>query len=534
MDNNFKKFKNKLMIEHLLKAILFGITGGLSASSISLITSCAAGALLNPMAHVGIGLTGFVATALSYFFVKKPSDKKIAARMDAAFQGNEKYLTMVEYQDKEGLIIEKQREDAQQELRKKSQKALPLKLSVWSIPALILAGGFFTASCFTPQIKQAIENNIPADNPFDDIHNDINNGGADDGLKDDLNDIIDKVEDDINNGKDPDVVINDAKDAIDDAVDNANSKEEIGDELIKSEDPLLKELGEAIKAGDQERVDKALQAIYDDLSNYSGYKLANRLEAIADEIDKALNRSGIPEGDPLRDDLQKLADKFREIAKALKDGLDNGEDNSDQAKDDIKDAVDEAKEDINKDLDQQNKNQEAGDKTKEDLDKLKDPEKKPGDQNDQDKEKEPGSDDGEQNDQDQSNNDQSGDQGGNNQDSQDGSASGDGENKNSGEGEGNGNNDGDDSSGDATGDGKGDGKGESHEGENQGGNGAGTGTPDAEKKDKIYTGDGYSEYDDAIGGYYNDAVNEADGELDSDVDDYFDIIYGNGDSGTNP
>ena len=508
MSDNFKKFKNKLIREHLLKTILFGITGGLAASSISLVTSCATGSFLNPMAHIGIGLAGFVVTALSYFFTKKPSDKKIAARMDAAFQGNEKYLTMVEYQDKKGLIIEKQREDAKQELEKRSPKALPLKLSVWNIPALILAGGFFTASCFAPQIKQVIENNIPADNPFDDIHNDINSGGADDGLKDDLNDIINKVEDDINNGKDPDEVIDDAKDAIDDAVDNVNSKEEIGDELIKSEDPLLKELGEAIKAGDQERVDKALQAIYVDLSDYSGYKLANRLEAIADEIDKALNCSGIPDGDPLRDDLQKLADKLREIAKALKDGLDNGEDNSDQAKDDIKDAVDEAKEDINKDLDQQNKNQEAGETAKDALDQMKDPTQNGQNGNSEDQEGSggQGSGEGEGGSGEQGSGEQgSGGQGSGNQ----GNSGNNGNNGSNGSNGGNGVQD-----GDPTGEGA----------------GGGDGSVKYPGNDHVYTDQGDTKYGDVIDGSNGDAQDDCDQNGDDDINaalkDYFDELYG--------
>ena len=503
MANHFDKFKKKVQREHLVKSLICSLVGGLVVAGVSIMSFALGGVKVNPTVHVAFGVVAAGAVFALFYKFAKPSDKKIAARMDAAFQGNEKYLTMVEYQDKEGLIIEKQREDAQQELEKKSPKALPLKLSVWNIPALILAGGFFTASCFTPQIKQVIENNIPADNPFDDIHNDINSGGADDGLKDDLNDIINKVEDDINNGKDPDEVIDDAKDAIDDAVDNVNSKEEIGDELIKSEDPLLKELGEAIKAGDQERVDKALQAIYVDLSNYSSYKLANRLEAIADEIDKALNRSGIPEGDPLRDDLQKLADKLREIAKALKDGLDNGEDNSDQAKDNIKDAVDEAKEDINKDLDQQNKNQEAGETAKDALDQMKDPTQngQNGNSGDQEGSGEQGSGEGEGGSGEQG----SGGQGSGNQ----GNSGNNGNNGSNGSNGGNGVQD-----GDPTGEGA----------------GGGDGSVKYPGNDHVYTDQGDTKYGDVIDGSNGDAQDDCDQNGDDDINaalkDYFDELYG--------
>lgn len=82
MDNNFKKFKRKLTREHLLKAILFGTAGGLTASSIFMIASDAASVFLNSMVHIGTGLAGFAAATLSYFFAKKPSDKKNVRRLN--------------------------------------------------------------------------------------------------------------------------------------------------------------------------------------------------------------------------------------------------------------------------------------------------------------------------------------------------------------------------------------------------------------------------------------------------------------------
>lgn len=524
MDNNFKKFKRKLTREHLLKAILFGITGGLSASSISLITSCATGAFLNPMAHIGIGLASLVATTLSYFFAKKPSDKKIAARMDAAFQGNEKYLTMVEYQDKEGLIIEKQREDAQQELEKKSPKALPLKLSVWNIPALILAGSFFTASCFTTQIKEAIHESTHRPDPdewndktselIDRIQESIDeNDKIDSSLQDEFDDILKDLESDLKDDVDTDSrqdKIDNAKDKVDEAVDNANSKEEIGDALENSEDDALKKLGEAIKEGDNEKIQEALDELNNELQNLNGQELVDKLNQIADEIRDALKESQIPEGDELRDALNDLADQLEQIADELQQQIDeqqqqageSGESSSDQqggqqggqsgesssegqqqgstpaddqAKEDAEEAIDEAGEKIKDAVNQQNQNEQAGESTKDQMDQLKDPS--------------------------QSQEGQEGQQGQQGQQGQEGEGEGQGQGQSSSSGEGSGS-----------------------------GAGAGSGGTSYGSNDNIFTENGDSHYGDVINEYLNEANDDAKGNDDQDladaIDDYFKDLFG--------
>ena len=557
MSDNFKKFKNKLMREHLLKAILFGTAGGLVASSISLITSGAVGASLHPMIHIGIGLAGFAATTLSYFFAKKPKDKNIARRLDKDLELHEKVSTMVEFQDQSSLLIDKQRSDAKEKLENKKNAKLPFRLAVFNIPALVISAALFTGSLFTPQIKNVIDQITenrpgPSDEDFDHAHENVDNSGAEDSVKDDIHDVINGVEEGIQNGKDPDQAIEDGKNEIDKIVDDANTSDEIGDALSKSEDPLLKELGEAIKAGDKDRVNAALDAIYESLAKLSGNTLANRLDEIANEIERALADSKIPEGDDLRDSLQKLADRFREIAAALRQGLEDGKDEteaSDEAKEDIKDATDDAKKEVGDALDQEKENEKAGEQAKDDLENMKDPNKK-----DPNGEKEPGKDGeqdptgdeepkpGDENQDEQENNqnqDQNSNQGESNK-NEDGDADGNGGSNN--ENEGNGNSDSNDpsnSDGDATGDGNSSGKGEDNGGSKPGGSGAGGGTGDQEKgpSDVIFTGDEYKDIGDVIDDAKNDAVNDAidSGDpLDEDIEDYFDIIYGNGDSGTNP
>ena len=52
-------------------------------------------------------------------------------------------------------------------------------------------------------------------------------------------------------------------------------------------------------------------------------------------------------------------------------------------------------------------------------------------------------------------------------------------------------------------------------------------------KDDADTDSHHDKIDDAKNDAVNDAIDSGD-PLDEDIEDYFDIIYGNGDSGTNP
>ncbi len=544
MNEQFNKFKKKLMIEHGVKSALVGLIAGFLGSGISMFIFGFTGTKFIWWVHVLIGAALFLAFGIAFFFWKKPTDAKIAARMDRDMGLQEKIATMVEFQDESSLLIDKQREDAMENLSTKTTKNVPFKLAVFTLPILALSAAVFTSSFFAPKIAEStgiIDNGKKTDQPIenvdkattdiiDDIHNQINKSDADDSLKDDLNKILDDLErelegdDDVDSRKDK---IDAAKDKMDEALDKANSKEEIGDALQDQDNDALKELGEAIVAGDEDKINEALEKLKEQLGELSGQEKADAMKEIADEINSALEKSEIPEGDALRDALKELADQFDEEAKKLEEELkkNEGSENqeaadqqaSDSAQQGAESAIDQAGEKINQAVQQQKENEDAVNKAKEEMDQLENP-KEEEDQFEKDEEEK----DDQEND-DQNNDDQNDD----NQDSDDSQDSGDDSQQGGSQsGQQSGSQSGSSSSGSQSGS-------SSQGGQTGDGSGSGNGNTNFPSNDHVYTGgdDGDKKYSDVVDDYNADAKDDAknNGDDSGDVDDYFDYLYGNGD-----
>lgn len=531
-NEGFARFKKKLLREHRIKSLLFGVAGGLAGAAISI----AACRFANPSAMVYAApiatAAGLAAAFAAAYFIKKPTDKKIAARLDKELNLQEKVSTRVEFEGKDGVILNKQREDATVKLDEKPVKAVQRKLASVTIPVLVVAAGLFAGSFFMPNIAQFpshIKDSINGSN-IDSVDSavrviassakkNIDDIDPDTDVNDKIDQIIDRVQNDLDGETDENKrndIVENGKDDIDKIVDDANSKDEIGDELVNSDDDALKLLGEAIKEGDEDKITVALGLLKTELNELSGQKLVDKLHAIAAEIRKALENSQIPEGDPLRDALKKLADEFDKEADELQKNLDNGQDTSDQTKDNLDQKIDEANKDINDSINQQNKNQAAGDAAKDALDQMKDPTQNGQNGNSGDQEGsgeqgsgEQGSGAGEGGSGEQGSGEQGSDgQGSGNQ----GNSGNNGNNGSSGSGDGNGIQD-----GDKTGEGA----------------GGGSGSIDGLGNDHVYTDQGDTKYGDVIDGSNGEAQDDCDKNGDDDINaalkDYFDELYGDKD-----
>ena len=89
-NEGFARFKKKLLREHRIKSLLFGVAGGLAGAAISI----AACRFANPSARVYAApiatAAGLAAAFAAAYFIKKPTDKKIAARLDKELNLQEK------------------------------------------------------------------------------------------------------------------------------------------------------------------------------------------------------------------------------------------------------------------------------------------------------------------------------------------------------------------------------------------------------------------------------------------------------------
>ena len=140
MGNNFKKIKVKFIVESLLIALFISILLGLLISSILVLTYKQLGLeydiLLFVLCSVGVFLVSFIDS----FIILKPNDIKVAKRIDKQMNLKEKISTMLEYEDKEGYIITKQREDAANKLNNLSVKKIKMHFNKYLLilPLIVL------------------------------------------------------------------------------------------------------------------------------------------------------------------------------------------------------------------------------------------------------------------------------------------------------------------------------------------------------------------------------------------------------------
>ena len=309
------------------------------------------------------GVLSFIAGAAFLSWRWEPSDKQVARHLDKTLHLQEKVATRVELKDQDGIIINKQRENAAQVL----SKCEAPRRRWWqvAITPLVLSIAFFIASYFMPRFSHGHGDNIVS--PIAPTVEVVAPPNFNEALEDIENKISEDLED---NSENRDDLISQGKEDIDDLVNKVNSKEEIGDELMKSNDDALKALGEAIKNGDLDKITEAFNQLQQELENLQGQELADKLHQIANEIRKALENSKIPENDSLRKALNDLADNLDKAADDIEADDSSSKCTVNSEKDSAKESLKKAEEEVKDAVDQQNKNQEVGEQAKDDLDNL--------------------------------------------------------------------------------------------------------------------------------------------------------------------
>ena len=576
MNENFNKFKKRLLLEHTLRTALFALAIGLTTAGLVVGITALCSAMIHWAIYLGIGLAAFVLSFVLLFVFTKPDDKKVAARVDEDLELQEKVATMVEYKDQNGLLIDRQRDDADYRLEEKSAKAVPLKVAAFSIPALIFGASVFTASMFTPMIKHAVDDkiddidntNMKTDEIIKDIADLIDKSGAAKDLQEDLLKILDNLQSQLEGDDSIDsrqAKVDAAKILVDEAVAKANTSDEIGPALKKevlgdlTEDrydelgdleQILFRLAKAITEVDTSETSDTLAELRDYvisrmkdgdnhdlgvLECYDGY--AGIVNRTVDFVKKALDASGVKNDNAMYIALNTFKKNLSMVSADMKiryDEVKRGVDEdrwsdkgigATEAQAKTKEVFNTCIKELTDAINLEATNTQLGEEVKKLMDQLVDPSKQEGEGEGE------GDGDG----------DGDGDENGDNDSDGDGDKN-DGENGDKGEtGDGDGNQDGNDEgnndsgSGDQSGNGS-SGKDDSSSDNDSSGDGAtnGSGQTNYAGNDKVFQDGETKKYGDVIGESQGDAKNDAgDGDLSDAVSDYFDSLYGNSDnSGT--
>ena len=533
-----KDFRKRLNLEKILQGSIYSLSGGLLAAGVMIAIFQGLNFLdwYYYLISGGVGLAVFGIIFLVYYLINKVSEKDVARRIDQSFNLREKAATMVEFKDKDSLLIQKQREDAKRSIKVNNPRKLILKLTMASLPLPLLGAGVFTTSFFTHDIVNMLtveteEENFDDDTDkiIDDIKDYIGKSQASAAFKERLYQILEDLRADLKG----DISIPSrfakvqvAKNEVDVALNEVNTKEEIGEELKKEENDFTP-LSDVILEADTESLEEAFKDVIEKVENiYTTGGLLDAFDELIKALENLLKNLDIPSTDAnyktfsdLLAKLQAIYDNVEEkIAATSTPSLINQL--ISESKEQAKKAIDEAISNLKKDLTLEKANDQLAADVKKLMDQLIDPSTTEdpnidggGSNNNQDGEEGEAGDKG----------DQETDQ----NEGEEGDASG---------GEGNG--DGDKGEGNGTGTGGQEGEGE---GQGQGeGAGGGDGSTNYGSNDKVYTGEnGSTEYGEVIGDYQNeasdDAKNTGDDDLEGAIGDYFDELYGEGGNDqTNP
>ena len=139
-DKMFKAFKKKLQHESMIKSIIYGVIGRLFSSAI-LIAMCK---FLNRIyllkyLTAPVAILSLLLVTIGNYILTKPSAKSIAKRLDNDLHLQEKLSTMIEFNDMDGIIIDKQHEDAIDALNKQQEIAKNLLQVKPEIPLEVIA-----------------------------------------------------------------------------------------------------------------------------------------------------------------------------------------------------------------------------------------------------------------------------------------------------------------------------------------------------------------------------------------------------------
>lgn len=151
MNSEFRKIKRRFLTEAIIKSAVCGVSAGLAAVGAVLLGLKLADTEINAGFYVliALGAAGLVGGGL--FLLLRPTDKKIAEKLDREHGLNEKVQTMVAFGDREEDIYELQRKDANEKLAA-LPKYKPDFKKLWQYAVItVLSLALFIASVAVPK-----------------------------------------------------------------------------------------------------------------------------------------------------------------------------------------------------------------------------------------------------------------------------------------------------------------------------------------------------------------------------------------------
>lgn len=322
------KFHKKLWREAIIKSIIYGsIIGFMIALIFAIIFYVLVidGLWIILLTWLGMAILSAYLFKQLYF---KSSLKLTAKRMDQQLNLKERVLTMVEYEDSDKVIIQKQRENAEEHIHHFSPKQLKIINLVRPVVILLIIGILaITMTIFTeskvsaaqdgPQITEP-EPLSPDDEVIDELINElraiVDEADISSELKLLLHEIIDQLVIDLSFDETiPQKIArieNTRREILEIIADALKEKSTIIDELISHDS--TNGLGLAFESEDETIITDTIEQIVTDFIAMSVEEMKSYLTVLSDDIEQSVIDADIKD-EALEAELEELIRRLREL-----------------------------------------------------------------------------------------------------------------------------------------------------------------------------------------------------------------------------
>ncbi|MBQ3100049.1 MAG: hypothetical protein IJC50_03570 [Clostridia bacterium] len=348
--NLFRVFKRRLMVEAMIKSLLFSLL--LGAGTVFLMSLAYHIAAKNTpwlLALAVFGCVFAIAFIVGTFVVLYPTHKRIAVRIDETGL-QERACTMLEFRDDQSEIARLQREDALKHIKSVSPKQIKSRLRkrefiscaavvCAALTILLIPHDLLATPLSAEELKEKTQQEIVRE-LLDALRDEVMAEKMPQDIQDEVNEIIEELQEDLENAQselERAAAMEDAREQLEALLEEAITKDEIGQALKENE--LTTELGEAIEQGDPERVSEALEKLEEQLKEND-----ELIPELSEALKEALEKSEVKEDDSLYQAIDEFAKNLEETANEV---------DPEKREEKLTESFDEAEESINAALEEQ-------------------------------------------------------------------------------------------------------------------------------------------------------------------------------------
>ena len=312
---NFRKLRKKFHIEALLKGIALGVSVGLIAMAATWIAQKRAGTEWNILLYLLLFAgVSFVASAVAYFILR-PTDKRVAKRIDKRAGLKERTQTMRQFASEEGEMIFLQRQDTERRIAETPKAAFkPKRLWIYALAGALACASVITAAVVPgktvsptaepPELEYNEEDRqwdlIALENLIKEVKDSDMQQVAKDLVVAELETLLADLQTTETDQLMRDLVIAAIKD-IDDAVEGVNTYREFAESINKSVDTNAQRLSLGLAACEATQVSKYMTDIRTSIEKADEAKLL--VKNLAYGINEGVKNSGVADTDGLYQSL---------------------------------------------------------------------------------------------------------------------------------------------------------------------------------------------------------------------------------------